>query len=232
MENFEKSPKDQQLLIQNQNQEDRLAMEAVEELCKFGKSAFRSLDKDKDNRLSEPELKKAIDSGMYSGKELDYLKAMRNHIAELQTVTFDGTKWPWAKATDDTDGISKRDLNRLQQSVGDFIPKLETARVAREVLNRSFSAIDTDKSGDITLFELRAASRNPKFNFYDRSALNLARGIFFSADDFKNEFTTDKGFLRVLQRDGADRCVESLEKKTGTRDVQLRWAIARDLKRR
>jgi hypothetical protein len=224
--------KDERQLIEEQNKEDRLALEAVEELCKFGKSEFRSLDKDRNARITESELEQAIDGGRYSGKELDYLKVMKKHLNELQLFHHDRLQWAWEERKDDDDGVSWVDLNRLHYGVKDFIPKLEGARVAREMLNRKFSAIDADKSGELTMFELRAASTNTKFSYYDRTAINLTRQLF-AADTHKWQFATDKNFwsFPVLKPDAADRFVELLEKKTGTRDVQLKWDIAGDLRK-
>jgi hypothetical protein len=232
MDKGEKTAKDERHSIEEQNKEDRLALEAVEELCKFGKTEFDFLDKDRNRRVTESELEKAIDGGNYSGKELNYLKAMKKHLPELQVFHKDRLQFAWEERKDDDDGISWVDFNQLGRGVKDFIPRLEDARVAREMLNRQFSAIDADNSGELTLYELRVASANNKFSFYDRSAMNLARELF--STDYKGQFVTNKGLWSypVLKPESADRFVELLETKTGTRDVQLKWDIARDLRKR
>ncbi|MBX9695704.1 MAG: hypothetical protein K2Z81_25190 [Cyanobacteria bacterium] len=227
------SPKKQRELDDEQNQSDRLAMEAVEGLCQFGRSEFKKLDSDRNGRLTESELDNAIASGQYKDDKLSYLKCMRKHISEIQAVNYDGRlRTRWEARQDDKDGISGADLTVLEKWASEYTDKIEEARAMREVLKRNFATIDTDKSGGLTIVELISASENRKLSLYDRWAIQLARS-FVAGDTWTNRITTYNGAWNhpTVAPANLDRYVESLERTKGSRKEQLKWDVAKELGR-
>ncbi len=223
--------REQRQVDDDQTKADRLSMEAVELLSKFGESEFKKLDSDKNGRLTELELDTAISSGLYKDDKLTYLKCMRKHMTEIQAVRYDGPiRTRWQAKEDDRDGISKNDLYGLRRWASEYPDKIDGARAMREVLKRNFALIDTDKSGGLTITELIAASENKRLSQYDRWVIQMARQ-FVSDDTWTNRITTYNGLWShpTVEPSNLDRYVESLERKSGSRQEQLKWDIAKEL---
>lgn len=158
---------DQQINDEKQNTEDRLALEAVHDMCKFARNQFSAIDKNNDGFLTKLELDAAANSGRYKGEELKRVRILAEHVDQLQRVVHHG----WAFG-DDNYGAAWNDLAMVQMWAKVQIGKLEDMRAYRETFNRNFAKIDKNADKKISRSELLAASRSYEFNRVDR--LNLA----------------------------------------------------------
>ncbi len=212
---------DQQVGDQKQNTEDRLALEAVRELCTFGRDKFRALDKNNDGYLTKIELEDAAASGKYSGKELKQIEVMAKHVDDLQKCVHHTWKFK-----EDTLGIAARDLSEASMWASNKIERLEDLRAFRDTFNRNFSKIDKDGNKIVSYNELQAASKS--FDFERQDRLNLEKAFYKlylitdSTGYFKSRFIPEGHFDKLLKE----------EERTGSKwQGKMLWSIADGLKK-
>lgn len=158
---------DQQSNDEKQNTEDRLALEAVNAMCQFGRNQFTAIDKNNDGYLNKIELNAAANSGRYNGEEQKQLRVLAEHVDQLQPLVHN--TWRFSQ---DNKGVAWNDLATAQMWAKGKIGNMEDTRAFRDTFNRNFARIDRDGDNKISYAELETASRSHEFNRADR--LNLA----------------------------------------------------------
>ncbi len=207
-----------------ENKEDRLAMEAVQELCKFGIDNFKKLDKNNDGFLTKDELKEAYKSKKYQGDEGRFVRTMMNKVDIIQTAWNDS--WGYY----DTRGISYRDLSHIKEWSEYRIQAVEDARAFRETIGRNFAKIDTDNSKSISRDELETAATNAfKFSRYDRLNFQSALKNFGLICSYDRYFSLSTS---IKPEDLTNRVKIAESKTTGGPFRQIPRAVAEDLRKR
>jgi Ca2+-binding EF-hand superfamily protein len=213
---------DQQARDKEQNDEDRLSLLAVNEMCQFARDNLKKLDQNNDGYLTKKELDEAAASGKYAGKELKQIQVLAEHVQDMQKMIHHTWKF-----LEDTKGVCWRDLSETQMYVTNKIERLEDYRAFREVVNRNFSKIDVDGNKSISYYELQAASKSFAFDADDRNTLARTFYKWYLVTEDKGMFRSrsiPENYFTQKVKDEENRSPDSWKQK-------MLWSLADRLKK-
>lgn len=221
---MDKMPAEERKSDKEQNEEDRLGLEAVSAMCKAAHAKFDRIDKDSSGYLSKLELEEAAASPKFSLLERRQFKLLSEHSDVVQQVSHNG--WQFRP---DTYGIHKRDLVGLMSFGRPMYVRLEEQRALREVLTRNLAKIDTDGNGEMSGKELDIAQKSLDIDHSDRLALKEAASRWKSISYMS---TITEG--RAISPAYIDQNIKDITDRNGSvyRYQKTMWAIADALRPR
>ena len=221
---MDKLPAEERKSDKEQNEEDRLGLEAVSAMCLAAHGKFDKIDKDSSGYLSKLELEDAAASQKFSLLERRQFKLLAEHSDLIQQVSHNG--WQFRP---DTYGIHKRDLVSFKSYGRPWYERIEEKRALRDVLTRNLAKIDTDGNGEISGKEFDLARKSLDIDRSDRLALQEAASRWKSISYLS---TLSDG--RATSLAYIDQNIKDLTDRNGSvsRFQKTLWAIADELRPR
>lgn len=210
----------EQQQMQQQNTEDRLAIEAVELMCQFGINRFKDIDTNNDSYLSRRELEDAAQGNRFALPERKQLKVLADHVDDLQKVIHH--TWGWKE---DTKGIHNKDLVLTKQNAQFAMVRLEEARAYRDVFKRNWSSLDRNSDSLITFDELKDGASSLSIERSDRLNLREALSYWYGRKDPQHGDSN-------IRPDLFNRMVAEAEDRRSTdKNQRLVWSLADSLRK-
>lgn len=141
-----------------------------EDFTKESLRLFDKLDKDADGFLSESELATAVQSEEYTGKDAQVVAALYRATEDIEELSDD-------EYFDEDNGITKKDLEKLEEKRQHNAKELELTARAAAFLDRdgNFAKIDSDGDKFLTKAEITKALERKDISPEDRVSLEFLR---------------------------------------------------------